>query len=329
MSTEAVKWAMDDAPMLLTDKGRPDSTARHVLQSLAEHAHKDGSNAYPTLRRIRYRTGYDRSTVQRALRRLEVGGLITATGMTEYGVTVYRLVLSMRRPASDMEELEAEETTFRAAAAERKRRSRSKGVTHSAPVTVTHSDAVTEGPVTHSASGRHTVEVRDVTHSASGCHALSAALTIKEPPREPPVEPSSARAPEPTPPAAPSAAPDEDDDALRIAQPLIDEMTRRGMRISWQFQTTEWRDLAHLVRTRSAPVLVDHAERVWHAAKTAPYSARYFLPGWRGLPETPTSTAPALRSINGPTRPLTKTQEYLADMAAIADELRAAEGGHP
>jgi DNA-binding transcriptional ArsR family regulator len=185
VSKEAVKWAMDDAPMLLTSKGKPDSTARHVLQVLAEHAHKDGSNAYPTLRRLRYRTGYDRSTVQRALRRLTDAHLITATGVTEFGVTIYRLALSKRRPASDMEELEAEEAAFRAAAAERKRRSRAKTVTDSAPVTVTHSESVTDGDVTHSESVRHALKMRDVTDSEYGCHTLSAALTSNEPVVEP------------------------------------------------------------------------------------------------------------------------------------------------
>ena len=185
MSKEAVKWAMDDAPMLLTGKGKPDSTARHVLQALAEHAHKDGSNAYPTLRRLRYRTGYDRSTVQRALRRLEDGKLIAATGITDYGVTIYSLALSARRPASDMEELEAEDAAFREAAAERKRRSRAKDVTHSAPVTVTHSESVTDGDVTHTESVRHAHRVRDVTDSKYVRHTHSAALTSNEPVVEP------------------------------------------------------------------------------------------------------------------------------------------------
>lgn len=91
----------------------------------------------------------------------------------------------------------------------------------------------------------------------------------------------------------------EDADALRIVQPLINEMTRRGMRISWQMQAGDWKELADLVRTRSAPVLVDHAERVWKAAKSTPYSARYFIDGWRGLPENSTNAAPPLRAVSG------------------------------
>ncbi|MEU1309454.1 helix-turn-helix domain-containing protein [Streptomyces cinnamoneus] len=185
MSTEAVKWAMDDAPMLRTEKGKPDTTARHVLQALAEHAHKDGSNAHPSLLRIQYRTGYDRRTVQRAERRLEDAGLISADGSVR-GCTRWRLHLEKRRPASDWAALEAEEEAERTAAAERKRKSRAKRVTHSNDVTVTHSDSVTEPDVTHPEYDRHAFEVRDVTHSASGRHALNATRTIKEPSVEPP-----------------------------------------------------------------------------------------------------------------------------------------------
>lgn len=105
-----------------------------------------------------------------------------------------------------------------------------------------------------------------------------------------------AREPAPTAPAA-------DADALRTAQPLIDEMTRRGMRVSWQMQTADWKELVDLIRTRSVPVLVDHAERVWRSAKTEPYSARYFLRGWHGLPETPANGRPPLRAVSGGYQP--------------------------
>lgn len=156
---------MDHAPMLRTDKGKPDTTARHVLQVLAEHARPDGSNAHPSVLRLQYRTGYDRSTVQRALRRLEVGGLIAKDGMTE-GRTRYRLAMHLRRPETDWTDLEREEDEFRAAAAERKRRSRQKGVTHATPVTVTDGKAVT---VTHAEA-----VTGHVTHAAPSRHALNA-----------------------------------------------------------------------------------------------------------------------------------------------------------
>lgn len=176
MSTEAVTWAMDHAPMLRTEKGKPDTTARHVLQALAEHASPTGTDAHPSVLRIQYRTGYDRATVQRALRRLEKGGLIAKDG-TKEGRTRYKLAMELHRPVTDWADLEREEDEFRAAAAERKRRSRSKGVTHAESVTVTHAEGVTvthgesvTGDVTHSKSVRHAFKVRSSRTERSPNH---------------------------------------------------------------------------------------------------------------------------------------------------------------
>lgn len=183
MSHEAVTWAMDDAPMLVTPKGRPDTTARHVLQVLAEYAHPDGTDAYPALVRMQYRTGYDRATVRRALRRLEAGGLIVAVG-TVRDCTNFTLCMDRRRPATDLDELKAEVQRERAAAAERQRRSRARRVTQSASVTVTDS-----------ASTCHASGVRDVTDSASERHGRSAPRTVMEPPSQPPVPRGDGRRP--------------------------------------------------------------------------------------------------------------------------------------
>jgi len=100
-------------------------------------------------------------------------------------------------------------------------------------------------------------------------------------------------------------------------QPLIDAMAARGMNVSWSLPATEWLDLRDAVRRIGVPALVDHAARVWQASKTTPYSARYFLAGWTGLQEPTAYTGP--RPVTGPP---SKTQEYLEDMAAIAEELR-------
>lgn len=161
-----MNWALDDAPMLRTEKGRPDTTARHVLQVLGEHARPDGTNSHPSILRMQYRTGYDRTTVQRALRRLEKGGLIRKDGSVD-GRTRWRLAMDQVRPKTDWSDLEREEDGFRAAAAERKRRSRSKNVTHAESVTVTDSKGVTvtdaesvTGDVTDSAPSRHALKVR-------------------------------------------------------------------------------------------------------------------------------------------------------------------------
>lgn len=94
MSHQAVKWAMDDAPMLITAKGKPDTTARHVLQVLAEWAHADGTHSYPSKLKIQYRTGYDEGTVRKALRRLEAAGLIVRTGYRN-GCPIYALQMQL------------------------------------------------------------------------------------------------------------------------------------------------------------------------------------------------------------------------------------------
>lgn len=162
---------MDRAPMPRTEKGKPDTTARHVLQVLGEHAAADGSNAHPSVLRVQYRTGYDRTTVQRALRRLETAKLIERDGSVD-GRTRWRLAMKLVRPESDWSDLEREENDFRAAAAERKRRSRSKRVTHAESVTVTDSKGVT---VTDAES-----VTGDVTDFTPSRHALNASPSRTE-----------------------------------------------------------------------------------------------------------------------------------------------------
>ncbi|WP_128977255.1 mucin-2 [Streptomyces roseicoloratus] len=104
-------------------------------------------------------------------------------------------------------------------------------------------------------------------------------------------------------------------------EPLIQAMEHRGMRVSWTFSSEQWLELRDAVRRVGVAALVDHAERAWKAAKTQPYSARYFLAGWAGL-QTTTYTGP--RPITGPP---SAAQSYLSEMQQIAAELRAAEGG--
>lgn len=180
MSNEAVTWAMDDAPMPRTDKGKPDTTARHVLQAIAEHANKTGGNAHPSVLRIQYRTGYDRTTVQRALRRLEKSGLIKRDGTVE-GRTRWQVAMHLRRPATDWSDLEREEEGVRTAAAERKRRSRAKAVTHAESVTVTDGESVTVTGAESVTDAMSRTQSPAVTDFKSGRHALNAALTTNQP----------------------------------------------------------------------------------------------------------------------------------------------------
>lgn len=211
---------MDDAPMLRTSTGKPDTTARHILWALAEHAHEDGTNAFPSVLRIQYRTGFDRRTVQRALRRLEDAGLIVPDG-TVRGCTRWRLAMELRRPPSDWEELEAEEEAGRASAAERQRRSRAKRVTHSDDVTVTHSGDVTVTDADDVTDPCHALQVRT-------SRTLSAHVTHSTPP-EPPMnhqEPKASR-PQP-PPSRPDAAPQPPAaDTPATAQTLVAEWLDR------------------------------------------------------------------------------------------------------
>jgi hypothetical protein len=182
MSYQAVQWALHDAPMLRTEKGKPDSTARFVLVDLAEHAHDDGTSTFPSPLHIQWATGLDERTVDRALRRLEKAGLIARDGTTRAGAVRWKLALELTRPESDWAEIEAARAAEREATAARVRRHRAKNkgsdvdksVDNSPEaVAVTDSASVTAGAVTHSASVRtdsasvrNALSVRDVTHAA-------------------------------------------------------------------------------------------------------------------------------------------------------------------
>ncbi|MFL3869200.1 helix-turn-helix domain-containing protein [Streptomyces griseobrunneus] len=221
MSTEAVDWAMDKAPMPRTEKGKPDTTGRHVLQVLAEYANPAGANTHPSVLRIQYRTGYDRTTVQRALRRLEKAGLIRRDGSVD-SRTRWQLAMEMVRPASDWTDLEREENEYRAAAAERKRRSRSKGVTgaesvtvtHSKPVTVTDAESVT-GDVTDSAPSRHALNAQPSRTQRRPNHQQPPVNQLHKDSSSPPAQQDTAAAPEETKPAnKPRAAKPPQDEHL-------------------------------------------------------------------------------------------------------------------
>ncbi|MFK0295404.1 mucin-2 [Streptomyces sp. NPDC090442] len=85
-------------------------------------------------------------------------------------------------------------------------------------------------------------------------------------------------------------------DGPQIAEPvrpLVDAMTAAGMSVSWELAPAEWLLLQALMERCGVATLVDHAGGAWQAARTRPRSVRYFLPGWRSLPTTPTTNAPA------------------------------------
>jgi len=71
MSIEAMVWAIQ---LPLTRLKNP--THRRILLSLANYAGKKGETACPSKKSIHNETGYDQSTIKRALRALEKAKII-------------------------------------------------------------------------------------------------------------------------------------------------------------------------------------------------------------------------------------------------------------
>lgn len=67
--------------------------ARLVLLALADRAHDDGSNAYPSIETLAAAARVEPRTVQRALRQLERLCEIVPVGRTKWGTTVYHLAV--------------------------------------------------------------------------------------------------------------------------------------------------------------------------------------------------------------------------------------------
>ncbi|MEU2615963.1 hypothetical protein ABZ570_30990 [Micromonospora sp. NPDC007271] len=131
MSYQAVQWALDDAPMLRTKSGKPDTTARAVLVARAERADEYGRDSHAAIEDVIWRTGYDERTVQRAEDRLEAAGLLVRDGTTQFGTTRWNLDMSQKRDPAERAEIEAaiEKRKSDNAARERARRAaaRAKG----------------------------------------------------------------------------------------------------------------------------------------------------------------------------------------------------------
>lgn len=108
MSWEAVKWALDDAPMLRTEAGKPDTTARAVLVARAERAGVNGENSHAAVEDVVWRTGYDDRTVQRAQERLEGAGLMVRDGVTDFGTIRWNLNMTLKRPDEERDEIRAD-----------------------------------------------------------------------------------------------------------------------------------------------------------------------------------------------------------------------------
>lgn len=70
MSIRAMAWVLDLIPRHLSP------TVRHVALVLADHVNDSTDEAWPSISRIAERTGHHPRTVQRALRELELAGVI-------------------------------------------------------------------------------------------------------------------------------------------------------------------------------------------------------------------------------------------------------------
>jgi hypothetical protein len=131
VSYQAVSWALYQAPMLRTAKegavkeGR-DSTARMVLVVLAEHADPAGKESRPSVLRIRYATGLDERTIQRAMGRLEEAKLISRDGTTRDGVVRWTLAMERERPEDEWTAMVADADRVREVESQRRRERRQR-----------------------------------------------------------------------------------------------------------------------------------------------------------------------------------------------------------
>lgn len=92
MSLPCFTWVLDHSEERLGN--------RLVLLALAEHAHDDGSKAYPAISTLMKRTRLSERQVRNCLRALEGNGSITCTGELKNGTRVYAVGMSKTAPAN-------------------------------------------------------------------------------------------------------------------------------------------------------------------------------------------------------------------------------------
>jgi hypothetical protein len=217
MSFQAVQWALYKAPMLLTEKGKPDATARQVLSVLAEHANEQGRNSHPSVLRIRYATGLDARTVERALLRLQRGKQIESTGRTITGTRRWSLALDNVRPESEWDEMVDAAEAERERESERRKARRhrsSSGDSEPSETNVRDAESRTPG-LSVRTSGTQSADIRD---SASGIRDG----TPPEPPEPPEIHTANhpgtttggAPPPDPRRPHSPSAPGTDEQNSL-------------------------------------------------------------------------------------------------------------------
>ncbi len=86
MSLKAIVWVLEESDATLGD--------RLTLLALADNADDDGRDAYPSLTTIAEKARLSVRQVRRCLRNLEESGQLVTAGTSNYGTTVYNIVMS-------------------------------------------------------------------------------------------------------------------------------------------------------------------------------------------------------------------------------------------
>lgn len=85
MSLRALVWVLDHSEARLGQ--------RLVLLGLAEYAHDDGSNAFPSVAMLARKARLSERATQTALRELERDGRICACGVSSFGTRIWRVIM--------------------------------------------------------------------------------------------------------------------------------------------------------------------------------------------------------------------------------------------
>jgi hypothetical protein len=187
-----IAWAKRVPTMTRAD-GRPDLTAHYVLLTLATYADKDGKNARPGLGTLAEDCHMTTDTVQQALDRIQVKGLISKTAELTGGTTVWQLDLDVERSGpgvnDERRERALEKQRERQRRYEERRRNGSDGVAQRQP------DGAVDRQVTVSETVRNEVDltVSDTVIDGVGDRhrrCATPSLTVS-PPSEPQVTPAT------------------------------------------------------------------------------------------------------------------------------------------
>lgn len=106
------------------------------------------------------------------------------------------------------------------------------------------------------------------------------------------------------------------------ALPLVHQLHGSGLPgLRWNLAAADWFTLHALMKAKGVEAMADHAARSAQSSSKPVVSARYFINGWRDLPnQPPNGTAvPALRALPG------GTDKNITNHAALIAQLAAEE----